>query len=191
MQGCARVTDGIRRLLLASVLLAAACTSETGNSRFRIEEVNANWASGRLYVSCRQQLALSAEAREALVHGVTLTLELEFILRDASSQSRVVKYTRDYELSYLPLSEHFQVTDLAARTTRTWPRLRHALAWLSSVQLSFGTGVLPAGEYELLARSRLDTLRMPPPMRLPTLFSAQWTHDSAWTVWPIEIHPGA
>jgi len=146
---------------------------------------------GRLQVSCRQKLALSEDARAALVHGVALTVELDFILRDASSQSRVAKFTRYYEISYLPLSERFQVADLSARTTRTYPRLRHALAWLSNVQLSFETGILPAGEYELLARSRLDTQRMPPPMRLPTLFSAQWKHDSAWTAWPMEIQPGA
>ncbi|MCH8228575.1 MAG: DUF4390 domain-containing protein, partial [Proteobacteria bacterium] len=49
----------------------------------------------------------------------------------------------------------------------------------------FSTGDLAEGSYELLARTHLDHKKMPPPMRLPMLFSAQWQHDSDWTVWPV------
>jgi hypothetical protein len=192
MPGCARHRDPcIAALLLAAVLAASACSSPGEESRFRIEGIDARWSSGILHVSCRESLALSEEAREAMVHGVPLTLDVEFILREAGKQSRVASFTRAYEIRYLPLSEHFQVTDLQDQAVRTYPRLRHALAWLSQLQLSFETGVLPDGEYELLARSRLDMMQMPPPMRLPALLSSRWRHDSSWTAWPLEIHPGA
>ncbi|MGD2128495.1 MAG: DUF4390 domain-containing protein [Lysobacterales bacterium] len=192
MPGCAKHSDPrIAGLLLAVVLTASACTAPAEETRFRIEGIDAQWSSGRLNVTCRQRLALSDEAREALVHGVPLTLDVEFILREAGTQSRVAKFNREYEIRYLPLSEHFQVTDIEGQGVRTYPRLRHALAWLSRLQLSFETGILPGGDYELLARSRLDMLQMPPPMRLPALLSSQWRHDSSWTAWPLEIHPGA
>jgi hypothetical protein len=191
MPGCARPTDAFPRLLLAAVLLFSGCASPSGKSRFEIESVHADWSNGRLHISCQQKLALSDEARKALIHGVPLTMELDFILRDREHQSRVAKFARSFEIRYLPLSEHFQVTDLFTRETRIYPRLRHALSWLSRLQLSFKAGIVPAGEYQLLARSRLDLMRMPPPMRLPALFSAQWKHDSSWSAWTMEIHSGA
>ena len=51
--------------------------------------------------------------------------------------------------------------------------------------------VTDVGEYELLARCYLDQQRMPPPMRLPALFQERWDHASGWTVWPLDIEPGA
>jgi hypothetical protein len=38
-----------------------------------------------------------------------------------------------------------------------------------------------------MARTRLDQQKMPPPMRLPMLFSAEWNHDSDWTTWPVKV----
>ncbi len=51
--------------------------------------------------------------------------------------------------------------------------------------------MLPGGEYELLARSYLDRERMPAPMRLPALFSSQWSHASDWAARPLHVEPGA
>ena len=120
-----------------------------------------------------------------------LTVEIEVILRDTSSQNRVGSDTAFYEIRYLPLSEFYQVSGLQDDEVMTFPRLRHALAELATLELSFDTGALPSGQYELLARSRLDKSRMPPPMRLPALFSGQWQHDSAWTSWPVLIDTGS
>ena len=155
--------------------------------------VDAAWDNGRVTVACEQRLQLSSEARNALVHGVPLTIEVEVILRDTSNQNRVGSNTAFYEIRYLPLSEFYQVSGLQDEDdeVRTFPRLRHALAELATLELSFDTGALPAGQYELLARSRLDKSRMPPPMRLPALFSDQWEHDSAWTSWPVLIDTGS
>ena len=132
-------------------------------------------------------LQLSAEARTALRHGVPLTIELTLILRNTSSQTRVRDETRQYEIRYLPLSEHYRVSDAGGNAVRTFPRLRHALAELSRLRLSMETGPLPAGSYELLVRSRLDRSRMPPPMRLPALFDPAWNHASEWMSWPLTV----
>ena len=39
--------------------------------------------------------------------------------------------------------------------------------------------------------SFLDKRKMPPPMRLPVMFSQKWDHESDWTSWPLEVEPGA
>lgn len=183
---------GIRRGLLATaVLLLGACGATDGNNRFEILDVRAEWANGRMDVRLEQRLELGPEAREALLHGVPLTLAVELVLRDARTRTRLEKQRSLYEIRYLPLSEHYQLTREASGESQTFPRLRHALAELGELRLSVKTGALPSGEYELLARSYLDRRRVPPPMRLPLLFSPDWNHESAWTTWPLVIEQGA
>jgi hypothetical protein len=175
----------------AVLITCAACHGPESGRLFELSRVDAAWDSGRVTVEYEQRLQLSPEARNALVHGVPLTIAIEVILRDTSSQNRVGSDTAYYEIRYLPLSEFYQVSGLQDNDVRTFPRLRHALAELASLELSFDTGVLPSGQYELLARSWLDKSRMPPPMRLPALFSSEWEHDSAWTSWPVLIDTGS
>jgi hypothetical protein len=188
MPACAR-RDPALGGLLALVLALGGCADPDTGGRFTIDRLEAHWAAGRLDIACEQQLQLSAEARDALQHGVPLTIELELILRGATTQARVSTETRRYEIRYLPLSEHYRVTGIGANNVATFPRLRHALAELSRLELSFETGALPAGDYEVLARSRLDQRRMPPPMRLPALFDRSWKHASPWVSAPLTVEP--
>jgi hypothetical protein len=176
-------------LLAATVL--TACSDPSANERFELTRIDADWSNGRVDVICEQKLAFSSEAREALIHGVPLTIDLELTLRDTASQIRVADQTNSYEIRYLPLSDHYQLTHAASNSVKTFPRLRHVLADLSKLQISIETGVLPSGQYELLARARLDQESMPPPMRLPVLLSARWQHDSSWSSWPLEINSGS
>jgi hypothetical protein len=174
-----------------AALLLASCSDGDPGGRFEVGAVDASWANGRMDVRFEQDLRLSPEARDALEHGVPLTLTVELVLRESRTQTRVKKERSLYEIRYLPLSEHYQLSHVDGEERLTFPRLRHALAELGSLRLSFETGALPAGEYELLARSFLDKQKMPPPMRLPVLFSSHWDHESAWTSWPLNIQPGA
>jgi hypothetical protein len=189
------VSRGIRwlgRAALPLVLLAAgACTPTQPEGAFEVLQVDANWNNGRLAMRFQQQLTLSPEARRALDHSVPLTVVLELILRDSSSRVRVGSHQVSYEIRYLPLSERYQLSGPDGENVSSYPRLRHALAKLAELDVSIQTGVIPAGDYELLARTRLDRNAMPPPMRLPALLSAEWKHDSDWSSWPLSIDPGA
>lgn len=177
--------------LLACALLAlAACARPAEDGLFAVSGVDATWGNGRLRGTCELGLQFSPEAREAIRHGVPLTLELELILRSTAHQTRVGNETRRYEIRYLPLSKHYQVTGLGEEQPATFPRLRHALAELSLLDFSIETGALPGGDYELLVRSRLDHHSLPPPMRLPALFDPGWRHASGWSSWPLAIDSG-
>lgn len=172
------------------LLVTGACTERPRGGQFEVSRVEARWANGQMRVSLGQRIQLSDEAQRALEHGVPLTIGVELVLRDARTQTRVDRHNTAYEIRYLPLSERFQLAEDGEGDIRTFPRLRHALAELGQLHLSFETGALPSGEYELLARSFLDKRKMPPPMRLPALFSARWQHESDWTSWPLDIEPG-
>jgi hypothetical protein len=191
MPACVRNPETIPVLILVVTLALAGCSDPAANNRFELSLVEANWSSGWLNVRCEQRLVLSNEAKDALIHGVPLTVELQLRLRDTGSQTRVVNEKNSYEIRYLPLSNHYQLSFSRTATVKTFPRLRHVLAELSRLDLSFETGILPAGDYELLARTHLNQQRLPPPMRLPTLMSSNWRHDSSWSSWPVEIEPGA
>jgi len=181
----------VRWASLLFVFAVAACSGQAIGNHFELQHVDASWSNGELTATLHQSLTLSSEARQALVHGVALTVQMELIIRNTSDQTRVEKNLENYEIRYLPLSDHYQLSLSGGSEVRTFPRLRHVLTDLSTVSLSFSTGVLPAGEYELLARTRLDKRKMPPPMRLPTLFSSKWHHDSDWSAWTLAINPQA
>jgi len=191
MPACVKTPESSSVLLLVVALALSACSDPAAEGRFELSRVEAKWTNGWMNVTCEQQLSLSNEARNALTHGVPLTVQLELLLRNSGSQTRVGNETYSYEIRYLPMSDHYQLSLSGADTVRTFPRLRHVLAELSNLNVSFETGVLPAGDYELLARTRLDQQRMPPPMRLPVLLSSKWRHDSSWSSWPLEIEPEA
>ncbi|MEJ2385104.1 MAG: DUF4390 domain-containing protein [Xanthomonadales bacterium] len=192
MPGYARHPER-RAAVLAGVLalgLCGGCGAPPEAARFAIDDLTATWSNGTVDIRIEQRVDLGEAARDALQHSVPLTITLELVLRGAESRSRLHRVLRHYEIRYLPLSQRWQLRDGDDGPTRTFPRLRHVLAELGRVNLSFRTGPLPAGVYELLARSYLDQERMPPPMRLPALFSERWDHASGWTAWPLEVEPG-
>jgi len=188
---CLKVPEPVRACLLAALLALGACTDPVAENRFQLTRIVSTWTNGQLYVLSEQKLSLSDEARNALNHGVPLTLELELSLRNTANHIRVGEAISRYEIRYLPLSGYYQLAFLETGKVKTFPRLRHVMAELSRLNVSVETGVLPAGDYELLARISLDQDKMPPPMWLPVLLSAKWRHDSSWTSWPIRIDPGA
>jgi len=178
-------------MLVAGLLLASGCDQQSAAERFEIQNMDLNWSNGRLDARLQQSLVLSNEARDALDNGVPLTLQVELILRNTTSQNRISEQLEDYEIRYLPLSKLFQLTLPGGDEIRTFPRLRHLLADLANLRFTIRTGALPEGHYEMLARTRIDQRKIPLSMRLPALFDAEWTHDSHWSSWPLEISPTA
>lgn len=174
-------------LSLMALGLAACGGQETPAYSFTINDVSVRSAYQSLNVHLQQGLELSEQAREALEHGITLTLSLEMELRNDNNMIVVRRDTRRYQLRYLPLNESYQLLDDHSGEQQTFSRLRHLFAALGSLDLSVPTGPLPPGGYELRTRIHLDENRLPAPMRLPSWYSAQWQHDSEWSVWPFEI----
>jgi hypothetical protein len=170
------------------LLCLAGCDRPAGaDYGFSINDVRVLTAYQSLNVNVRQALELSEQAREALEHGVMLSINLEFELRSDTNLIVAQQDTRRYQLRYLPLNERYQLTDENTGELRLFSRLRHLYAALGDLDVRLATGPLPSGGYELRTRLRLDESRLPAPMRLPTWFSAQWQHDSEWSTWPFKI----
>ena len=155
---------------------------------FSINDVSISRAYQSLNVRLQQDLKLSEQAREALNHGVTLTIALEMELRNDNNMTVVRRDATRFQFRYLPLSERYQLEDEKKGEFTTYSRLRHLLASIDDLQSQLATGPLPSGSYQLRTRLRLDESRLPAPMQLPAWFSPQWNHDSDWSVWPFKIN---
>ena len=175
---------------LLSVIMLGLAGCDRGESLdygFVISDVTVNSVYQALDVRVQQGLGLSEQAREALEHGITLTINLEMELRNDNNMIVEQRDVRRFQLRYLPLNESYQLLDEDRGQQQTFSRLRHLFAEMATLNVRLATGPLPPGGYELRTRVHLDESRLPAPMRLPTWYSAQWQHDSEWSVWPFEI----
>ena len=176
-------------LLSVAVFFLAGCSEKsTVGYGFTIKEVSVNQAYQSLDVRLQQNLVLSQQAREALEHGVTLTVRLELELRNDEHLIVTQRDARQFQFRYLPLSERYQLSEDGTEELQTFSRLRHLLAEVDNLNVHISTGPLPSGNYELRTRIRMDESHLPTPMQLPALFSSQWQHDSEWSVWPFKVN---
>lgn len=175
-------------LLSIALLVPAGCGQrEAPDYAFTINDVTVTPAYQSLDIHLRQNLELSPQAREALEHGVTLTIRLELELRNDNNMIVERRDARRFQLRYLPLSERYQFSEEATGDLKAFSRLRHMLAAMDEFTVHLPTGPLPSGSYELRTRISLDESRLPTPMQLPAWFSPQWRHDSEWSTWPFKV----
>lgn len=192
-RSCAKIRDGNHWRLLAmglGALSLLACSADPTDFGFSIKHIEASTGPDAISAVIYQQLVLSDEAKDALNHGVPLAIHTELELQLAGSRGTISQASREFEIRYLPLSNRYQLVTRNPASVHTYPRLRHVLAELGAVSFSLAPGPLPAGDYQLRARSALDRQAMPPPMRLPAWFSAQWKLDSGWQTWPLKQTAG-
>jgi hypothetical protein len=175
-------------LLSIIIVILGGCEQSSDMAyEFSINNVSISQAYQALDIRVQQNLVLSQQAREALEHGVTLTIELEMELRNDMAAMVMRRSARYFELRYLPLIERYQLSDGESVELQSFSRLRHLLAAIADLNVHVTTGPLAAGNYELRTRIHLDESRLPTPMRLPAWVSPQWRHDSDWSVWPFII----
>jgi hypothetical protein len=170
-----------------AALTMSGCGETALDYGFVIREVSVVSGYQSLNIRLQQDLDLSQQAREALQHGVTLTVSVDMELRNDNNMIVVKREARRFHVRYLPLSERYQMSEGESERLQTFTRLRHVLANIADLNIELSTGPLPQGNYELRTRSRVDESTLPGPMQLPALFSSQWRHDSEWSVWPFEI----
>lgn len=185
MPACINAADqGLKLSCLFSLLLLLGCSDRNGNFGFELNGMESRISGQQLKVELQQKISLSPDARTALENGVPLHIEVRAEL-DAAAET--ITAFRRFEIRYMPLIDHYQLSSDQPAWVRTFPRLRHALAELAEVELDLPLENVAAGEHQISARSWLEKRRLPAPMRLPAWFSPNWQHDSGWQSWPVSI----
>ena len=168
-------------LAVTIVSFASGCTGRSQDFGIRLEDLEAARTNSGISVSAQQEIVFSAEARRALQHGVPLRIRIDVALKGGAGWSGGTDESLVYEIRYLPLSDHYQLSGPGNESpARTYPRLRHVLAALGRIDLSVPATQRTEDRLEVRMRSRLDHSGMPGPMQLPVYLSQQWKHDSGW-----------
>ena len=179
------------RTTVLLALLMAACAGPDSDFGFTLEQAEARRSGSLLDVRIQQKIVFSAEAKKALNHGVPLYIRTELSLRASDTGQDAFRTSREFEIRYLPLSKRYELLTQQPLSTRSFPRLRHLLAEIAVLNFTLPAAEFPAERFELRARTFLDKRNLPPPLRLPSRFSAQWRHDSGWQTWPITLGKNA
>lgn len=163
----------LRTWILATVLLSAF--SETSNAG-SLRIASAQRIDGGL-VQLRLQVDLSGDPVQALEHGVTLPLLIQWRHCNQGSCGSPLPGVH-VQARYTPLQNRYVLEhqDLPARSFAFRPSLLDAMENPPPV-------AVPPGEGWQL-RVRLRVRHLPPPLRLPARLQSQWRLNSGWVDLP-------
>jgi hypothetical protein len=179
----------LRHALSACVLLLCACSNNARDYGFEISELSATISSEQASINSRFSMRLSDAAQLALERGIPLTLRIHFRARKDSRLpgGTIATAQHVYKLSYLPLSEHYALTDMVSGAQQTFPRLRYLISVLQDQDQVIPLGNLAPGSYLIQVRAELDLRKLPAPMRLPARIAPEWRLSTDWQSWPFDI----
>lgn len=175
------------------LLFLAGVAAAANEGRFAIRSVFTDVREGVVYFNADIDYELSEIAREALLSGVDLTIELQMeVVRDRRYwlDRDVASLLQRYQLSYQPLSQRFITRNLNSSDQVSFAELEMALESLGRVRdlpLLDDAFLRPGKRYEIRARAVLDTRELAGPLRLLTVFWRDWRLASEWYEWPLRI----
>lgn len=161
-------------------------------SQIIIESANGIFNEDRYLINANIHYELGNEIQEALDHGISLQIDIQFHARQQSDWIwyTTVKFkTLSFLLEHHPLSGHYQVTDLNNYHRKHFQNLESAIEYIGSINnLDFfnRNKLVPEKNYQVRIRSRLNIQNLPAPMRLLAYFSPEWNLASSWYEWMIQ-----
>ena len=177
--------------ILAFLLVTAlsACSNDAHDYGFEVSGLGATITSDEARVSSQLDIRLSDAAQLALERGIPLTLRVHFRARKDSwlPGSTVAVAEHVYKMSYLPLSEHYALTDMVTGDQQTFPRLRYLVSSLQAQEQVMSLENLSPGNYRIEVRAELDLRKLPAPMRLPARIAPEWRLSTDWSSWLFDV----
>lgn len=197
----ARRTTGARSCLarlawtVFTIWLLSACTpADERGGHLRLIDPQPQWEGDTLGLVAGIDFNPGPAVVEALNHGVTVHIRVaiqvrrpwEFIVNDD-----LVRNHR-FEIRYLPLIRHYELTDLKTGEQLSFPRLSMVLERLQRPQwmdTRFTADEHRDRRWRMQARVDIDRTRLPSPMRLPVWFDRNWSLTEPWHRWDVEARP--
>lgn len=179
-------------LLVCLLALGALAPAARAAPDFSIKDAQTNLRRGIYYLDADLHLALNRRARDALANGVPLTFVVQIHVihgRKLLWNAVVAELAERYRLSYLPLSERYQIKNLNSGSEDGYDSLAAALAAIGRIR---DLPVIDASlldkdaRYLVAMRVVLDTAQLPAPLKLVAVFMPGWQLESHWRQWVLQ-----
>ncbi len=175
-------------------LLSACAPADEGIGHLRLIDPEPHWQGDSLGLLAGIDFNPGPAVVEALNHGVTVPIRVSIHVRRPAEWWVDDERTRNhrFEIRYLPLIRHYEVTDLKTGEQFSFPRLFMVLDWLKRprwMDTRFNPDDYHDEQWQMRARVDIDRTRLPSPMRLPVWFDPDWRLGEPWHRLAIEVGP--
>lgn len=164
--------------------------------KLELMEPSPVWQQDTLGIQAGISLAPSPAVLEALNHGVAVTVIVATRIHPWHGALANTDQTRNhrFEIRYLPLIEHYQLTELKTEDVELYPRLSMALQALAVprwMDTQLTTEQQATRGFHVQVRVDIDRERLPAPMQLSAWRDDQWRSRQDWQTWRmISASPG-
>jgi hypothetical protein len=128
-------------------------------------------------------------ARQAIIDGVVMMLDLEIVLRRSRRfwvDENVATLVQNYQLEHRALSERYLVRNVNSGEQTSFPTLDRALDSLrviTDLPILDQSLITPGNEYEISLRASLDVRTMPDALRFLLFLADDWRQRSERYLW--------
>jgi len=146
------------------------------------------WQQDTLGIQAGIALSPSPALMEALNHGVAVTVVVSTRVHPWHGLLANTDQTRNhrFEIRYLPLIEHYQLTELKTEEVELYPRLSMLLQGLATprwMDTQLTTAQQNTRGFHVQVRVDIDRERLPAPMQLSAWRDDQWRSRQDWQTW--------
>lgn len=186
-----------RLSLLLACLFMACWSAAHAEEAFHVRHAQIRLEDGSYLLDASIDSRFSAEALEALDHGVPLTIVIHLQVRRARAwlwEDSLLDRQLRLAIRYKPLSERYEVYRLPGergeRSFVTRDAALRALGELHDVQLLDRDRLTADADYEVKLyevkiKVFLDIEELPLPLRPMAYLKSSWKLSSGWSKWPI------
>ncbi len=173
------------------IWLLSACTADSDrHGQLRMIDPEPRWQDDVLGIHAGIDFQPGPRIVEALNHGVTIHIRLATRVGPRWKLLAVADQTRNhrFEIRYLPLIRHYELTDLKTGEQWSYPRLSMTLDALAEprwMDTRFTADQRAGRRWRMQARIDIDRTRLPSPMRLPVWFDRNWGLGESWHSWEL------
>jgi len=187
------MTRSVKGLQFAAALLVTLwlVSAVSRAQEFVISQAESVLLDENYVINAEIEYQFSEVALRALENGVPLLVDLHVQVRRKGAwiwEADVVDFHFRRQLRYLPLSEAYEVVDIADGNKRRFVSQSvalEALGEISELPLVAAAKLQPGESYRVEIKTALDIEALPVPLRPTAYMSSHWKLSSEWNKWVI------
>lgn len=173
------------------VLTIYSSTAHASTNDISVKELLVEIVDREITVDCSVKFTVDDKVKSALSNGIEVSFILNLELRmerDIWIDATVAEFAREFRLKYHALSKQYVMIDVESEEERSFPDLYSAFYYMGRMHkvILANIDILELDhQYYVRARARLQSEKLPLPLRIKSYFSPDWRPSSGWTSWPM------